>query len=115
MTLQTVARQAPLSMGFSRQEHEWVAMPFSRGSYRHRDQTHVTHHMQWQVGSLPLVLPEKSNGSINSKMLMRQTQRRPRRAQDTLTPEPYWSGLLSLQYHRPPQLSSSSQEYPGTP
>ena len=28
----TVARQAPLSMEFSRQEDEWVAMPSSRGS-----------------------------------------------------------------------------------
>ena len=90
-------------------------MPSSRGSSRHRDQTHATHPLQWQVGSLPLVLPEKSNGSVNSKMLMRQTQRRLRRAQDTLTPGPYWPGLLSLQYHSAPQLGSSSQEYPGTP
>ena len=34
----TVARQAPLSMGFSRQEHEWVARPSSRASSRLRDQ-----------------------------------------------------------------------------
>ena len=34
----TVARQAPLSLGFSRQEH-WVAIPFSRGSLWARDQT----------------------------------------------------------------------------
>ena len=33
----TVARQAPLSAGFSRQEHEWVAMSFSRASSRPRD------------------------------------------------------------------------------
>ena len=32
-TLWTVTRQAPLSMGFSRQEYlQWVTMPFSRGS-----------------------------------------------------------------------------------
>ena len=32
-TLWTVAHQAPLSMGFSRQEYqEWVAIPFSRES-----------------------------------------------------------------------------------
>ena len=36
------SRQAPLSMGFSRQEHEWVAMPSSRGSFRCRDGTHVS-------------------------------------------------------------------------
>ena len=29
-TLGTVVRQGPLSMGFSRQEHEWIAVPSSR-------------------------------------------------------------------------------------
>ena len=29
-TLRTVVRQGPLSMGFSRQEHEWIALPSSR-------------------------------------------------------------------------------------
>ena len=40
----TVARQAPLSMGFSRQEYwrEWVAIPFSRGSSWPRDETQVS-------------------------------------------------------------------------
>ena len=38
VTLQTVAHQAPLSMGFSRQEYR-VAMPSSRGSSQPRDQT----------------------------------------------------------------------------
>ena len=38
----TVARQAPLSMGFPRQEHEWVATSFSRGSSRPRDRTRVS-------------------------------------------------------------------------
>ena len=44
VTLWTVARQAALSVGFSRQEWilEWVAMPFSRGSFRPRDRTHVS-------------------------------------------------------------------------
>ena len=36
-TLWTVARQAPLSMGLSRQE--WVAISFSRGSSQRRDST----------------------------------------------------------------------------
>ena len=41
-TLWTVAHQAPLSMGFSRQRIlEWVAMPSSRGSSRPRDRTHI--------------------------------------------------------------------------
>ena len=56
----TAAHQAPLSMGFSRQEYwsglplhtvhvilqarilEWVALPFSRGSSQPRDQTQVS-------------------------------------------------------------------------
>ena len=33
----TTAHQAPLSMEFSRQELEWVAIPFSRGSSQLRD------------------------------------------------------------------------------
>ena len=39
----TVARQAPLSMGFSRQEY-WSGLPFSssRGSFRPRNQTLVS-------------------------------------------------------------------------
>ena len=38
----TVAHQAPLSMGFSRQEYWiWVAMPSSMASYWPRDQAHV--------------------------------------------------------------------------
>ena len=42
-TLWTVAHQAPLSMGFSRQAY-WsgIPMPSSRGSSRPRDQTHVS-------------------------------------------------------------------------
>ena len=48
--LWTVACQASLSMGFSRQEYwntgrilEWVAMPSSRGSSRPRDQTLISY------------------------------------------------------------------------
>ena len=56
LTLWTVTRQAPLSMGFSRQEIlEWVA---SRGSSPPRDRTHVCL-LCWQVGSLPLASPGK--------------------------------------------------------
>ena len=40
-TLWTIARQAPLSIGFSR-ILEWVAMPSSRGSSRPRDQTCIS-------------------------------------------------------------------------
>ena len=39
----TVARQVPLSMEFSRQESlEWVAISYSRGSSRPRDQKHIS-------------------------------------------------------------------------
>ena len=50
----TVACQAPLSMGFSRQEY-WrgVAISSSRGSSQARDQTLICV-QDWQVDSLPL-------------------------------------------------------------
>ena len=38
---------------------EWVAMYFSRGSSRPRNQTHVSCLLHWQVGSLPLAPPGK--------------------------------------------------------
>ena len=38
----TVAHQTPLSMGFPRQEYEWVAVFFSRGSSWSRDQTLIS-------------------------------------------------------------------------
>ena len=41
-TLWTVARQAPLSMGFSARILEWVTISFSRGSSQPRDQTRVS-------------------------------------------------------------------------
>ena len=55
--LWTVARQAPLSMGFSRQEYwEWVAMLFSRGIFLTQGlNLHLLSLLHWQVGSLPLV------------------------------------------------------------
>ena len=43
-TLWTVVHQAPLSMGFSREELlEWVAMTSSRGSSWCRDWTHISY------------------------------------------------------------------------
>ena len=42
VTTWAVACQAPLSMEFSRQEQQWVAIPFSRGSSQPRDQTRVS-------------------------------------------------------------------------
>ena len=37
----TLAHQAPLSMGFSRQEY-WNGLPSSRGSSQPRDHTHIS-------------------------------------------------------------------------
>ena len=37
------AQEAPLSMGFSRQELEWVAISSSRGSSWPRDHTHISY------------------------------------------------------------------------
>ena len=58
----TVALEAPLSMGFSRQEYlEWVAIPFSRGSSPPRDWTGVSYIFcmgGWE-DCLPLVPTEK--------------------------------------------------------
>ena len=45
VTLWTVAHQAPLSMGFSRQESgilKWIAMPSSKGSFQYRDPAHIS-------------------------------------------------------------------------
>ena len=43
-TLWNVAHQAPLSMEILQARIlEWVSMPFSRGSSRPRDQTHISY------------------------------------------------------------------------
>ena len=57
----TVAHQAPVSMGFSRQRIlEWVAMPFSRGIFQTQGlNLHLLHLLLWQVGSLLLASPGK--------------------------------------------------------
>ena len=63
----TVAHQAPLSMGFSRQEYGWVAMPSSRGSSQPKDQTPVSYVclLHWQVDSLLLVPPGRPYTDLN--------------------------------------------------
>ena len=57
MTSWTIARQASLSMGFSRQGE--VAMPSFRGSVRPRDGTHISCLLNLHVGFSPLAPPEK--------------------------------------------------------
>ena len=50
----TIARQAPLSMGFSRQQY-WSGLPCPPpGDSQPRDWNHISCLLQWQVGSLPL-------------------------------------------------------------
>ena len=60
MTLWTVAGQAPLSMGFSRQEIlEWVAIS-PPGDFPAEGSNLSLMSPLWRVGSLPLALPGKS-------------------------------------------------------
>ena len=59
VTLWTVARQAPLSMGFSRQEY-WGGLPFpppGRIFPTQRSNPHLLCLLHWQKGSLPLAPP----------------------------------------------------------
>ena len=64
MNLWTIAHQAPLSMGFCRQEYTGVvAMPSSRGSCWPRDQTHISYvYLHWQMGSLERLLESPVQG-----------------------------------------------------
>ena len=61
MDVWTEARQASLSVGFSKARIlEWVAMPSSRGPSQPRNRTRVSYiYLHWQVGSLPLRPPGK--------------------------------------------------------
>ena len=62
--------QAPLSMGFSRQEIlEWVAMPSSRGSSQRRDQTFKSVSSTFQVNSL-LLSHQGSPGQVYRAVTM---------------------------------------------
>ena len=61
VTLRTVVHQAPLSMGFSRQEY-WSGLPCPPPEDLPGPGIKPTSFslLHWQVGSLPLVLPGKS-------------------------------------------------------
>ena len=63
----TVARQAPLSMGFPRQEY-WSGLPFSssRGSSQPQDRTCVLCLQCWKAGSLPLGTPGKPEAGLKT-------------------------------------------------
>ena len=58
LTLWTITHQAPLFMGFSRQEH-WSESPCPPPGHllTHRSNPRLLHLLHWQVGSLPLVPP----------------------------------------------------------
>ena len=58
--LWTVACQAPLSVGFSRQKY-WsgLSCPPPRYLLNQGSNPHHLHLLHWQVGSLPLVPPKK--------------------------------------------------------
>ena len=58
VTLWTVARQAPLSTGFSRQEH-WSGLPCSASGVLPNPamETGPSHLLHWWAGSLPLAPP----------------------------------------------------------
>ena len=64
-TLWTIARQAPLSMGFSRQEF-WSGFPCSpsRGPSQTRDQTYVSCTSCTAGGSFTADLPGKTHGWV---------------------------------------------------
>ena len=69
-TLWTTARQAPLSRGFSRQEH-WSGLPclplgiFPTQGWDPR----LSHPLRWQTGSLPLVPRGRPMGFISILIL----------------------------------------------
>ena len=68
----TLAHQAPLSMGFSRQEY-WSGLPSltSRGSSWPRGWTHVSCLLCWHVGSLLLESREKPFLNLSSIFILK--------------------------------------------
>ena len=61
----TVARQAPLSTGFSSQEHEWIALPSSKGSSQPRFGTWSLTSPAPPVDSSPLAPPGGSSAQLH--------------------------------------------------
>ena len=55
--LWTIAMQAPLSVGFFRQEYQRGLPCPSPEDLPHKDQTHISYLLPWQAGSLPLAPP----------------------------------------------------------
>ena len=63
--LWTVARQAPLSLGFPRQEY-WSELPFTPSGNLPNPglNLHLLGFLHWQVGTLPLAPPGKPLSSL---------------------------------------------------
>ena len=83
----TVAHQAPLSMGFSRQEVlGWVAISSSRGSSQPTDLN--LHLLHWQADSLPLSLQGSPVG-------VPKCQLNPGSSRELIKNTDFWSPALS--------------------
>ena len=97
--LWTVARQARLSMGFSRQEY-WSGLPFpSPGDFPNPGmELCLLSLLHWQVGSLPLVPPGKPQSILSSVQFSRSVM------SNSLWPH-------GLQHARPPCPSPTSRVY----
>ena len=70
MTLWTVARQAPLSTGFSRQDY-WSALPYPHPGHllTQGSNSHLLCLLHWQAGSLPLAPPGKHRVNKHNQMV----------------------------------------------
>ena len=68
VTPRTVAHQAPMSMGFPRQEY-WTGLPFPPPGDLPNPGIKLASLMSptWQVGSLPLLPPGKPNNPLIKK------------------------------------------------
>ena len=76
-TLWTIACQAPLSMGFSRQEH-WSGLlcpsPGDLPDPRNKPASLILRLLHWQVGSLLLVPPGKPQPNQSINFFFKETQ-----------------------------------------
>ena len=99
--LWTIAHQAPLSIGFSRQEY-WSGLPCPPPGYLpdSKIKPHLLWLLLWQAGFLPLAQPGKPYTSCCQVALVMSSSVRPHRRQPTRHPpslgfsrQVHWSGL----------------------
>ena len=101
----TVALGAPLSMGFPASILEWVAISFSRGSSHPGIQPLSLSLLHWQVGSIPLVLPQRGKKEKLSTKKLKDpelcTQNIQRHRFQELWPGPtFLSGMCLLRWQQ---------------